>query len=618
MRHILIPLAVTLLSPGLSVAGPGQTGFCSDTPADPATFYVSPEGDDTADGASPATAWASAARVVAATEDGALGPGTTVRFARGGTYAGPLDLSDLHGRPGVPIRIGAYCAGADPVLSGLARLDWAPLGGGGWRADCPMCPDALNLVVIDARPAPKARWPNPDEADGGYLPMRPRGGARFAAPGLAGRDWTGAELVFRSFDWVLDVAPIARQAGALIELEELPRPPDRAPAPFFVQNHPGALDADREWVWDAAARRLTLKLDRGHPASRGVAVAVEPALLLLWDATHIVIEDIRIRGANDTGAVAGDCAGVALRNVRIEMSGGAGLRAFDCRDMGLDTVTVARALDVGLEMLDCESCAVTGSAIAETALLPGMGGSGDGRYIAARIGGVDGRGAPFAFTGNRVADAGYIGVDIRGPARVEGNDIRGYTALKVDGAGIYTWERAGGVVIAGNTVRDGRGDEPGGLPGHARRDHGIYIDDNSHGIEILRNELRNAGDSGIKLHNAMDIAIRGNRVSGSRRAALDLVYDEDAAPIAEKALDVTGNSFDAGPSALLVDIFSLDPSFHLARLGRFARNAYCGSASGPHVAVNSDPFGAAPARWSFADWVARTGLDRSSRLCGDR
>jgi hypothetical protein len=77
------------------------------------TYYVSPTGNDNADGLTPATAWASLGKVNAAT----FSPGSQILFARGGEWHDQLSASSS-GTVQDPIVYGAYGSGAKPKFWG--------------------------------------------------------------------------------------------------------------------------------------------------------------------------------------------------------------------------------------------------------------------------------------------------------------------------------------------------------------------------------------------------------------------------------------------------------------------------------------------------------------------
>ena len=96
-----------------------------------ATWHVdSVAGDDAADGASPATAWRTLARVNKAT----LAPGDRVLFKRGGLWRGTLH--PVSGEPGKPVVYSWYGAGPKPILQNSADRskpeDWFEESPGLW------------------------------------------------------------------------------------------------------------------------------------------------------------------------------------------------------------------------------------------------------------------------------------------------------------------------------------------------------------------------------------------------------------------------------------------------------------------------------------------------------
>jgi hypothetical protein len=82
------------------------------------TYYVSPTGDDAADGHGPLSAW----RTVAKVNSTALAPGAHVLFQRGGEWHETLSVSSS-GTPGAPVVFGSYGTGLKPKFWGSDVLD---------------------------------------------------------------------------------------------------------------------------------------------------------------------------------------------------------------------------------------------------------------------------------------------------------------------------------------------------------------------------------------------------------------------------------------------------------------------------------------------------------------
>src|SRR6266568_5346199 len=89
-------------------------------------YYVSPTGDDAADGTSPATAWRTLSRATAAQ----LAPGAQLLLEGGARFTGPLAFTrEDAGDPSDPVYVGAYGQGpatiTAPSGSGIVIYDTA-------------------------------------------------------------------------------------------------------------------------------------------------------------------------------------------------------------------------------------------------------------------------------------------------------------------------------------------------------------------------------------------------------------------------------------------------------------------------------------------------------------
>lgn len=127
MRLSSTALAVAVAASVAVVALPAAAGAAS-----AATYYVDPSsGSDTNPGTSPSAPWRSLDRVTSA----ALVPGDAVLLRRGSVSAGTLRI-DESGTSTNPISVGAYDAGASPVVTGgCIRLSGSHLHVSGLHVD---------------------------------------------------------------------------------------------------------------------------------------------------------------------------------------------------------------------------------------------------------------------------------------------------------------------------------------------------------------------------------------------------------------------------------------------------------------------------------------------------
>ena len=138
IAHIVI-MGVTALMPAASAA----------------TYYVSADGSDANDGASPERAWRSLDKVNMA----ALEPGDHVLFRRGDQWRG--SLHPRSGAEGAPVLYGAYGEGTKPVLMCSVDKsrpeDWTHEGGNLWVAGRLPEPPEGTLAPPDA-PGAVTQW----------------------------------------------------------------------------------------------------------------------------------------------------------------------------------------------------------------------------------------------------------------------------------------------------------------------------------------------------------------------------------------------------------------------------------------------------------------------------
>ena len=323
MRHELSPRGPS---------GPGRTtvtvalllaAVCA-LPAGAVTYYVSSQsGDDTDDGLTPATAFATIARVHALD----LQPGDAVRFFCGETWrTEPLHVVDS-GAPGLPIVFSSHPAGcADPpVLSGaqpivgwqsagtnlyVANLDGA--GNSGRFGD-----GVRHLFRGDGR-LPLGRWPNIEgHPDGGYAEVDSGpSDVEITDAELPAGDWTGAVLRIKGIRWYLLNREVVADVGSTLTVNDPLRcyqedlgafVGDCSEWGYYLTDHPATLDQEGEWFYDPILNRVTL-YSTGPPPADG---EIEASVILPGDGIFL--------GAITLGRQLFEhVAWVTLENLRIE------------------------------------------------------------------------------------------------------------------------------------------------------------------------------------------------------------------------------------------------------------------------------------------------------------
>lgn len=110
------------------------------------TYYVSPNGDDTADGLTPQTAW----RTLTKVSNTSFAPGTHILFERGGEWRDQL-RSSSSGTAEAPIVYGSYGSGPKPRFYGSDILDKSGFAsaGSGTTAVVTSFSQSVGSVLVD-------------------------------------------------------------------------------------------------------------------------------------------------------------------------------------------------------------------------------------------------------------------------------------------------------------------------------------------------------------------------------------------------------------------------------------------------------------------------------------
>ena len=602
---------------------PGEASLCSTQTPEANTVYISPYGNDEADGHSPATAWRNMSRLqseldkLRAGEQSVLGPGGQILLERGGVYYGYLSFNDLSGSAPEPFRIGAFCEGDDPVLSGYQPLSaWRPAGNNVWEVDCPGCGARPNALRLDGEMQILARWPNPeggDEEGYNYYDDFTNTPYSVSDAALNGQNWTGGEAVVKPWPWVMDRLYIESQVGNTLNLRgvegRLPSSPLQKGYGYFIQNHPAALDRHGEWVYDADKNTIQLYLSSGSPTNHRVEISRMHTLLSVDASNYLELEDVVLEGAHELAIWGRSCQGLSLRNVTLRDLGGRGLHLDDCADVTVTDSQILNTQDNGVYLANCTNCKVAESVFDNIAMAKGMGGDGDLRYLGVLIGG---QGSLFEY--NRVTRNGYIPVTAQSYATVRHNFIDDFSSVKVDGAGIYTFE-ATGVTIEKNIVTNGRG-STAGIPWSSTVTNGVYTDQRTRDTLVKDNTFAYTSGSGIKVFSGQNIRFENNTVFAARERGLEFLEKRDT--IFHSDLLVQNNLFVLErPGDPVVRMNTDGGEERMAAAGVLTQNTYCTPLTLPQVSrsyvADGQRINYREEAISFAAWQAYQ--DKDSRPC---
>ncbi len=413
-----------------------------------ASYYLSPTGDDNADGQTPATAWRTLERL----GRDRLADGGAVYFQRGAVFRGQVKFpkwpKNLH--------IAAYGTGQRPVIAGSVELRaWQPTAQAGvYVADASHASTA-GIVHMFANGALQtiARYPNVDSparntgvAQAHWLKVGGKGTAGFTDPALAALGkpdgyWTGATLRIRNYSWTFNVQPVTGYTAAnghlaVAELgEQLPE------WGYFLDGKREELDHPGEWWYDAAAQKVYFYPPVGSDpnALRMEGMTFERGMMIDNHMDGAVVEELEFQHYSKEGLHLNNVANVQVRHCHFAHNT-TGLSVWNIAATHIADNTFQNNLEIGITLQAAADFAVQGSEIArnlllDTAMYPGYGKRAQGIYNGI---GINVSGHEFTLTENVVKNTGWVGIYLQshGAHRVTRNVVMESLLVLNDGGNL--------------------------------------------------------------------------------------------------------------------------------------------------------------------------------------
>lgn len=546
---------------GRAVALAALLWLSSAPPAAAGEWHVSKRGDDAWSGRSaepnadrtdgPVATLERARDVVRAARRAGLDEPVTVHV-HAGRYELPrtLELSNEDsGTEEKPVVWRAFGTEQPVVVGGVAVTGWRPVADDARTGGRLLVADlaargvgkrgpgtaAFSQLVSGGRRQPKARWPDFDHAnpygggwayvDGAIVPMYaevPGEDKRtlLQKPGDV-RAWArptdGEVFIFPRYNWWNNIVRIerfdadSRRITLAADCSYAIRPGDR----YYVQGLREELDAPGEWHHDHEAGRLfhLPGADADAAAPDVVVPTLSTIIAIQPDTAHLTIRGLTLEC----------CEGTAVRLVN----------ARHCRVAGCTIRNVGNYDGSGVSVSGVGN-AVVGCDISHTGSHGITIDGGDRRTLTAANNRAEnnyihhtgvfykqGVGISLTGVGNRAAhnlihDCPRMGIMFSGNDLViEFNHIRHVNLETEDTGAVYTggrdWISSRGSVIRHNFFHDilgfGREGETWVSPHFA---WGVYLDDNTGGVDVIGNIVARCQRAGIHLHNGRDNRVENN------------------------------------------------------------------------------------------------------------
>jgi parallel beta-helix repeat protein len=452
---------------------------------------------------------------------GSLKPGDKVLLKRGDVFYGSIIVTKS-GKPGSPIVIGAYGSGSKPLITSLVRLNnWVSKGNGIYESYHSDLPSKVNIVLMNGVEQEMGRYPNSDDPGKGYLHYDSYGSNYIYDNGLSGStNWKGADVVIRLRRWVLDRNLITGQSGKRISFKSASYYRiNNDNQGYFITNSIKTLDKKGEWYYNPSTKKLSIYLGSNSPSSYSIQASVQDELIHTEFKSNIIFDNLIIKGANSSGISIKFGKNIQITNCDVQFSGINGVSAIFHPNFKIENSTISNSNNIGLELgYTGDNAIIRNNKIVNTAPFAGMMGSGDGAGI-----GIHCNGNNTLVEYNQIINTGYIGLVFNGNGTIiKNNYVDRFCTIKDDGSGIYAWSpskaRMKNRKVIGNIVVNGIGESQGTRwPTLNDVAEGIYMDNNSSGVEIRDNTVGNCSNQSIYFNNTSNIILKNNTFYSGRR-----------------------------------------------------------------------------------------------------
>lgn len=558
-------------------------------------YYVSNVGNDANAGTSPGASWQHVSKV----NSSVFNPDDSVLFNGGDSWNEALRFPSS-GTSGHVIYIGAYGTGANPIITGLQTVTgWTDSTGNFWVANVPNSVAYQNTVLINGVITAKGRYPNVTN-----LTCNEIGYTKISTIPALPFDPTGAEVVLRSYAWIIDVSKINSVSGINAHDTFYVQPLTynlTNQFNYFIQNSINCLDTQNEWAYDSLNKKLYI-YSTLQPSAQ---ISVLDTVVSTHNRSYLTFQNIQFQGGNRITFSMDSGSNVILKNYSINYSGMNGIGLNKSPKTTIQNGTINNSLNDGIyTRWPSDSTLFDTDTIKNSGTIVGMGLSGNAASEA-----VFAYGNTIKFQNNRTDSAGYNAYTWFGGLRdtVYRNYITNFCLTKADGSGIYTDGNLTSNPQTGSLVRSNIVDKGIGFDAN-NAVSGIYMDNQSTGIRIDSNTVSNIFRGGdIALNGGSNFTVRDNTA---------WAYQGTTSTAASGASFFVGNSIAFGTSTIINNIFY--------STYRFSPVVYFGTGTGTSTedsnyvlranASDSLFHDGGSTYYNLATWRTATGLDAHTSI----
>lgn len=566
-------------------------------------YYLANNGNDANNGTSTATPWRTLEKLSAELGGpsgtwGTISNGDRVFFRKGDTFRGSIAFAAYNNNG---ITFDSYGSGAIPIIKGSRVVtSWTVYSGNIWKATVTQ---RVYFLFVNGVNKTLARAPNTGTWNAESATAT---SVNSSSIGSSGKNFAGANVRAREYDWQLNRQVIISQSGNMVNWENAIGAPSVG-ANFYFDNKLELLDAEGEWFYDLGGQTLYY-MSSTNPNG----LVMEASVDLLGIAGNdnrsdntfknlqfeqYAQEGIRLMGASSNNIIQ-NCV-FSHNNQALFVSGDAN---------NIQNNSITDSYYQGAVLANMQNGVFANNTITNSGMNYGQHRPDfTGSFYSGGIWLINGN-TGCSINQNIVTNSGCMGIRFNGSGiKIERNQVVNAMVNMDDGGGIYTYGGSNSShdnIIRRNIVHNLVGSHNGSTPGSII--NGIYIDNYAYNITLDSNTVYDIPNGSAMIINAgaHGCAITNN-ITYQCKQGLGF-YDWQAGQSIYNNT-ASGNTFYANVSgAIPIEIASDDNNHHVmsASDNNFLCNPYSTSV-GRYIWTNAQSF-------TMAQWRATTGYDMAS------
>lgn len=461
-----------------------------------ATYFISSsEGDDSNNGTSINTPWASIDKL----NQTILSSGDKIAFKASDEFIGEI-IINYNGTSGNEIVFGAYGIGVKPKIYGSEIITgWTQHSGNIYKATYNT---DITQLFVDGKRMTVARYPN----TGFFYIDTVNSSTQFTSSDLSTSiDYTGASWTCRTRQWSLPTHTVTTSSSQTVTIDVAPYSGLGVDEGFFMCNKLEFLDQPGEWYYDDATNTVYLWTPNGDsPANYTVRGSTTSIGISADSKAYVTFENLEVSQYQNRSISLTNSNHMTVDNCEMRYSEDYSLYLV-ADSYGTYTNNYMIGSNTRGIYANTDYSYVSDNTIQDIGVIANLGINGSGT-LGSSGSAITIKGDNNEIYYNHIENVAYAGVSFIGAnTMIKYNFIKDVCTVIDDGAAIYTYVGSNPDVVGSSgseiyyNLIFGFHGTTAGYPTTVKTAYGIYLDDGTRDVDVRYNTLE-GGTGGLFNH----------------------------------------------------------------------------------------------------------------------